>query len=92
MWEEDMHLKHASSWSSAKPFFQLCSSFLSLVLFICETEWNEIVNLCSNCSMYTVIEVRVSVCRFMVNLLFGNIFVAVINYYSALFKYNYFCY
>ena len=37
-------------------FFGLCSSFLSLVLFICEIEWNEIVNLCINCSIYTVIE------------------------------------
>ena len=57
MWEEEMHLKHASLSSSAKTLFQLCSSFLGLVLFICETEWNEIVNLCSNCSIYTVIEV-----------------------------------
>ena len=40
-----------------KTFFGLCFSFLSLLLFICEGEWNEIVNLCSNCSIYTVIEV-----------------------------------
>ena len=39
-----------------KIFFGLRSSFLSLLLFICEIEWNEIVNLCSNCSIYTVIE------------------------------------
>ena len=31
-----------------KKFFGLCSSFLSLLLFICETEWNKIVNWCSN--------------------------------------------
>ena len=37
--------------------FGLCSTFLSLLLFICEIEWNEIVNLCSNCSIYTVMEV-----------------------------------
>ena len=56
MWEEGMHLNYASLWSAAKIFFGLCSSFLSLLLFICEIEWNEIVNLCSNCSLYTVIE------------------------------------
>jgi len=38
-------------------FFGLCSSFLSLLLFICELELNEIVNLCSNSSISTVIEV-----------------------------------
>ena len=48
MWEEEMHLKHASSSSSAKIFLGLRSSFLSLLLFICEIEWNEIVNWCSN--------------------------------------------
>ena len=52
-----MHLKHASPWSFGKIFFGLCSSFLSLLLFIYEIEWNEIVNLCSNCSVYTVIKV-----------------------------------
>ena len=31
-----------------KIFFGLRSSFLSLLLFICEIEWNEIVNWCSN--------------------------------------------
>ena len=88
MWEDEMHLKHAPSWSSAKTFFELYSSFLSLLLFICEIEWNQIENLCSNCSTVYTQSSRycMSVCRFMVNLLFGNIFVAVINYYSALFK------
>ena len=38
-------------------FFALCSSFLSLLLFICEMEWSETENLCSNCSIYTVIGV-----------------------------------
>ena len=85
MWEEEMHLKHASSWSSAKTFFGLYSSFLSLLLFICEIEWNEIVNLCRNCRIHTVIEV-LYVCLQIHNFLFGNIVVAVINYYSALFK------
>ena len=51
LWEEEMHLKHASSWSFGKFFWGLCSSFLSLLLFNCEIEWNEIVNLCSNCSV-----------------------------------------
>ena len=55
MWEEEMHLKHASSRSSAETFLD----YVPVLLVCCFSfvRWNEIVNLCSNCSIYIVIEV-----------------------------------
>ena len=87
-----MHVKHASSWSSVNFFFLHYVPVFSVCCFSF-VRWSGVkLKICAVIVVYTQSSrYCMSVFRFMVNLLFANIFVAVLNYYSALLKENYFC-